>query len=482
MSGPLLIVAAFIVRYATVLGQGTAWFDESFSLHFASKPLPEMLSALSHDVHPPLHAALLNVWMKLVGTGIFEARMLSVVLGVLAVPVMMRLASRYGKEAAFVSGSVTALSPILLFHSADARMYPLLLVLVALATQAFLDLLDGKAKALIRWSLWSGLALLTHVTAALPFLIMCVYGWCVYGNRKRLMAAAVLAALPAAGWIGAFTLGRIGLGGGEWQLAMPSRGGTAIARFLDLFAYSSSPWLRGMLLVTLLAVLGAAVLKVRKADAVSVRVQDGTDRTSRFLLIAAFAPFLVFMPVHVETTKYLFVAYPALVTLVSLGVIRLLGRRHAWKAVAAFLLIIAVPLMALMTERRIRWDDAMAFIQAGESPGDIVYAGWFASELSIRQHYSGASEILSAYSYDPSLDFEERLVRHAGQIRITDEVVDRMAEEVSTAPHVFLVTGQVDISLQPIPRWYFEHGWRLVDRYESNEFSPIVLKLANPVE
>lgn len=480
MMAVLLTLVALAVRYAVMLKQGTAWFDESFTLHFASMPLREMLGFLAHDVHPPLHAILMNGWLRLLGPDILSARWLSVLLGTAAVPVMMRLAGRYGKSVALVAGGITAFSPIILFHSVDARMYPLLLLLVALATHAFLEMLDGRRKAFIAWGIFSMLALLTHITALLPFGIMLAYGWFFLKDRARFLRVAVVSALPAVAWLGFFTLRRIGLAGGEWQLAMPSRGGSAIIRFLDLFVFASGPWIRALFLPALIIVIAATVLNVRRHKSGAFIIKDASDKTTRFLLLSALLPFLVFLPVHVETTKYLFIAFPALVTLVALGTTRLFGKTGVVKILLVYFLIIASPVALLMTERRIRWEDAMAFIEQEEGEGDIVYASWFASELSIRSYYEGGSEILSAYSYDSSLGFDERLVRHAGQTRITDEVVDDMARSVAHAPNVFLVTGALNLSQQKIPSWFFENGWRLAGMYESNEFSPIVLKLENP--
>jgi hypothetical protein len=45
---------ALVFRLGVLAAQGTSWFDEAFSLHFAQLPWSEMLRLLAYDVHPPL--------------------------------------------------------------------------------------------------------------------------------------------------------------------------------------------------------------------------------------------------------------------------------------------------------------------------------------------------------------------------------------------------------------------------------------------
>ncbi|MEZ4556700.1 MAG: hypothetical protein R2854_09695 [Caldilineaceae bacterium] len=37
------------------------WWDEGYSIYFATEPLARMLNLTAHDIHPPLYYALLHL-------------------------------------------------------------------------------------------------------------------------------------------------------------------------------------------------------------------------------------------------------------------------------------------------------------------------------------------------------------------------------------------------------------------------------------
>lgn len=128
-------LAAFAARVWS-LGDASLWFDEGLSVAFAGRPLPAMLQTLVRDdLHPPLYYLLLHAWMLLGGTGEFAVRWVSLVPGVLLVPLAYTtLAEVYaGRErfgiAALAAGAPAALlvglSPFLIYTSQEARMYSL---------------------------------------------------------------------------------------------------------------------------------------------------------------------------------------------------------------------------------------------------------------------------------------------------------------------------------------------------------------------
>ncbi|MFN8474259.1 MAG: glycosyltransferase family 39 protein [Anaerolineae bacterium] len=133
MLGVTLI--AFLTR-AWSLGDASLWFDEGLSVAFAGRSLPAMLTTLiREDLHPPLYYLLLNVWMLIDGKSEFAVRWVSLVPGVLLIPLAyVTLTEVYARRermgiAALAAGVpaalLVALSPFLIYTSQEARMYSL---------------------------------------------------------------------------------------------------------------------------------------------------------------------------------------------------------------------------------------------------------------------------------------------------------------------------------------------------------------------
>ena len=61
----LLATALRILR----LGFQPLWWDEGYSVWFATHSLAQMAALTAQDIHPPLYYALLHGWTALLGTG-----------------------------------------------------------------------------------------------------------------------------------------------------------------------------------------------------------------------------------------------------------------------------------------------------------------------------------------------------------------------------------------------------------------------------
>ena len=172
----------------TSLSRQPLWWDEGWSVYFASLPLKRMLAATAVDIHPPLYYALLHWWSSAFGFSPLSLRLLSVLFGVgtvAAVYWLGRLA--LGRSAALAAGLIAAVSPMLVFYSQEVRMYGLVTLLSTLSWCA-----------LVRWSaegkdrnLWlsayvatATLALYTEYYAALIWLGQCLYLWLSWRRRK----------------------------------------------------------------------------------------------------------------------------------------------------------------------------------------------------------------------------------------------------------------------------------------------------------
>jgi len=106
------------------------WWDEGYSVWFATHPLGQMASLTAQDIHPPLYYALLHGWIGLLGAGPVSLRLLSVLFGVLAIPAIYLAGRRMlSRRAALLAAFLLALSPLHVYYSQEVRMYGLVALL-----------------------------------------------------------------------------------------------------------------------------------------------------------------------------------------------------------------------------------------------------------------------------------------------------------------------------------------------------------------
>jgi uncharacterized membrane protein len=118
---------AFGLR-AVRLGAQGFWFDEAYTHWIARLPLSESWRAIGRRSSPASVLAVAKVAL-LLGQG--ERQCLpSAIFGALTVWVVFRLGARWaGSSAAWISALLLAVSLIHVWHSGDARMYSLLVLL-----------------------------------------------------------------------------------------------------------------------------------------------------------------------------------------------------------------------------------------------------------------------------------------------------------------------------------------------------------------
>lgn len=135
------VAVGLVLRFATT---SPLWLDEALSVNIASLPLGELAGALRHDGHPPLYYTLLHGWMELFGDGDVAVRSLSGVFSVLTLPAVALLGRRRrGREAALAAVVLLALSPYATLYATEARMYSLVILLVAVGWLLLDRLMDG---------------------------------------------------------------------------------------------------------------------------------------------------------------------------------------------------------------------------------------------------------------------------------------------------------------------------------------------------
>lgn len=196
-----LVALAAAVRFAT-LGVQSYHHDEVITvMRVVHGGFLDMLREVKDsESNPPLYYVLAWGWEKAFGSGEVAMRSLSALFGTATVVLVYAAAREVGGvRAGLIAAALTALNPMLIWYSQEARSYAVLVFFCAAALCFFLRALRRRrALDLVLWSLCSAAALGSHYFAAFPIAIEA--GWLLVALRARWRAA--LAALAAVGLVG----------------------------------------------------------------------------------------------------------------------------------------------------------------------------------------------------------------------------------------------------------------------------------------
>lgn len=172
------------------------WYDESYTALLAHLPVRAMIEATLQDVHPPTYYFLPLLFSRLFGWNEVALRLPSFALGLFAIYLSYRFAAGlFDHRIGLVTAGLMAFNPLMVYYSAEARMYALLTVAVLLA-------LVGMVER--RWWLLgvgTGLMLLSHNLAViyLPALVLLVGA--TYSIRRYTLKPSMAMVAGAAPWV-----------------------------------------------------------------------------------------------------------------------------------------------------------------------------------------------------------------------------------------------------------------------------------------
>jgi hypothetical protein len=178
----LTLLSAFLrTRYLS----GQFWMDEALSVGISSHSLTSIPGVLRHDGSPPLYYMLLHVWMSTVGSSESATHALSLVFGLISIPVGAWLArGLFGLRAGLLTAVLFAFNPFITAYSQETRMYTLMALLGLLAAAGFIHgFIYRRRRWLILFAVCQALMLYTHawgiffgVGAALALVPVWKYG------------------------------------------------------------------------------------------------------------------------------------------------------------------------------------------------------------------------------------------------------------------------------------------------------------------
>lgn len=396
---PLLLVvmlAGFAFRLARLDGLNI-WGDEAASIWLASQPLSLLLTP-GQETNPFAYPLLLHFWLPLAGRSVFSIRYLSLLVGVLLVPLAYRIGRDVaGQQTGLIATLLAALSAFAAAYSQEARMYALAATLCALATLALIRILHaaeapvrkaGRRRLAWLFALYFASALAAAYTHYYALFILLGHGlymlvrWRRYG-RVTLIYLAV-AALMAALFI-PWNVAQLEVMAASQALKgaeVTAAGGLAPAALADILRETVTASFTGMtlpgrydplaLIPAALALLGGILLITR---------HKGSPAAPLVVLLAFLPPLAAWLASPFFSffhPRYLLIALPYLLLLLAAGLAWLGEKGHP--ALPVLLIAGLVGLNGAShwrahhdpTAVRGRYADLMAVIASERREGDVI--------------------------------------------------------------------------------------------------------------
>jgi 4-amino-4-deoxy-L-arabinose transferase-like glycosyltransferase len=206
--GALLVLVTLLALGLRLyrLDAQSLWYDEGFSVYLGRMDLSQITERTAADIQPPLYYYLLHGWIGLLGDGEKTLRGLSLLFGVLTVPLIYAgaLALFRSRLAGLLASLLVAVSPLHLWYSQEVRMYSLLTFLCLLSSYLLLVVLreEGRWRAMALWAAYTMVciaALYTHYFAFSVLAFQGVYLLLDWWGRdlrpKRLLLGAVVSGM-----------------------------------------------------------------------------------------------------------------------------------------------------------------------------------------------------------------------------------------------------------------------------------------------
>lgn len=417
-----ILLLGFSLRLARLTFQ-PLWWDEGYSLFFATRDLPTLLDRTALDIHPPLYYMLLQLWTLFAGTSDYAVRFFSLAIGVLTIPFIYAMARHLfprpagegaskGIGLGTIAAFLFAIAPIGIYYSQEVRMYGLVTLLCLASTYSFVWLIEKPTHSLwLAYVLASVAALYTQYYAGFVLVFQLIYIILMYrssrltfqGLRPWLFgwSSIALLYLPWVIYSGnkLYTYVSFKVG----HEAYPAQDPIAfVAQHLAAFSVGHVGDIAWLNWVSIFFIAIAAYgLFVKFGTHSSPQPSADPQFSPRLLvLLYLFIPILLgylvnvrfpFHPIRYE--RLLLLASPAFLLLVAIGLAAVKPRALGFFATIVIIAISVVSLFEFYTIPRYPDDDYRPLVQQVQSlaqPGDNFLAIFPWQIGYLQSYYSGA--------------------------------------------------------------------------------------------
>jgi len=357
------------------------WLDEALTVNIARLPLGDLRAALERDGAPPLYYVLLHVWTGVFGDGDVAARSLSAVFAVGAVVACWFAARRcLGVHVAWLTLIVTMANPFMIRYATEARMYSLVILLVACGILAVPRALERPALG--------RLAVVSIVTAALvytqywAFSLVAVVGaallivaWRAPSRRNptlRVLGAIVVGLLLFVPWLPTFMSQRAHTGTPWGDPVLP---GLPIGE--TFLGFSGGFEQEGWVLVLVLLPILLLGLFARAVDGRHLEIDLRVQPAARWLGLIGGTTLVVavtlnYLAGQAFEERYSAVVFPFFVLLLGRGLSTLVDTRVQLAVVAVVVALGLTGGLRNAVEQRTQAGEVAAVLAPEVRPGDLV--------------------------------------------------------------------------------------------------------------
>ncbi len=360
----LVLVLGFLF-----LGDKSFWLDEATTARLIDLDWSGLRKAIeSTETNQAVYYLLLKIWAGIGGDGELWLRSFSVLCAAAAVPAVAVLGrSLFSERVGLFAGLLLALNPVVLFYAQEARGYAMVMLLVTLATYAFVRLVKRPTTAVaVAFVVLSALAAYVHffailVTGAqLASLVMLrnspvrwtLVAQCVGVLGVLLLPIVYVSATPNTGlnWVGEPNLDVL-----VDHLKLQT-GGT-----LQLLAYSA------------IGVIGLVTLARLLRPPSSQTVVWPVAMVLCWLVLPTAVAFFGSFIKPVFVSRYLIVCLPALALFIAYALSQVPSKTAAY-ALTGVLVLLALPAFdrVYFETPKEDWRDATSFILSEAQPGDAI--------------------------------------------------------------------------------------------------------------
>ncbi len=376
------------------LGLQSLWYDELFSLVHARMAPGAMLHALAVDgTNLPAYPLFLKGWIALFGSSEWALRLPSALLGAASVYLTWRLGQRiFTTQAGWIAALFVTVSALHIYYAQEARMYTLMVVLMALSVLWLLDWLEkGDRRAAIGYVAVTAVLLYTHYYGLFLVVVQNLYValcWLYRPPRARpdmrlwIGGQFVLGVLFAP-WVWLWFENKGSLANANWMVA------PTFATIRNVFRqFANGPLLLVLSVFALIAgALNGAFTKTERgrgsapSGSAGRRFFPSFSAHPHFYLAVLWLVGLVALPVAVSyayrpifDTRYVLGASLPFYLLVG-GALSV-GRRRRFIGAAAAALIVGASIPGLVKIHqpglKPEWREVVAVIENEAAPGDLV--------------------------------------------------------------------------------------------------------------
>ncbi|HLY28851.1 MAG TPA: glycosyltransferase family 39 protein [Aggregatilineales bacterium] len=346
MSAALVCLLAWVI-FVSHLSYESMWIDETTTLRMERSGLFGLVQETAVDVHPPVYYMTVWAWVNWTGSeNLFMIRLSSAIPALLAVAICFRIGREWfnSKWVGLGGAAFLATSGIFVYYSRDLRMYPLIVMWVALSWWLMGRMLRGKQGAALGYGAVLGLMAYTYYFSAFVVVSQALVVLLFFRNKLRqFLAACAIALLAFIPWIPSFLfqIHEAKAQSGNNSPTAPAIGkflGTvptslrAIANFISTYTAKQSGYI--LILIVMALVLGLA-------PSVNRRYRQAVIALVLWLFLTVSLFFVINLAIPIYGLRYVLPIIPALALLAGVTIHRMPDTR-ARVAILLCVIIIGV--------------------------------------------------------------------------------------------------------------------------------------------